>query len=136
MSIAIYSHKGRKMIKANRWSHGSAFGVISLALVLLSGRAVADDPSTSSRQKWEYAELRQFAKAVLLCLPGSELETETLYELCNKLRAKKKENTALAVLNALGDDGWELVAQSSGPGKRQVWTFKRYKEEPALSKKQ
>lgn len=124
------------MIKAHRWSRGRTFGVISLALVLLSGRAVADEPSTSSRPKWEYAELRQFDRAVLLRLPGAEFETETLYELCNKLRAKKKENTALAVLNALGDDGWELVAQASGPGVRQVWTFKRYKEEPALSKKQ
>jgi hypothetical protein len=102
-----------------------------LALVLLTGQAAARDPSTSTRAKWEYAELRQFSGRVLLNLPGLEYETETFYDACSKLKAKKRDNTSLAVLNALGDEGWELVGTvvGNGSGARQVWTFKRFREE-------
>jgi hypothetical protein len=113
-----------------RLAGGVAVGLLAVLMLLLARQSGARDPEPSTRMKWEYAELRQFSGRVLLTLPGSEYETETFYEACSKLKAREPANTPLAVLNALGDDGWELVNSvvSTGPGVRQVWTFKRYKE--------
>jgi len=126
-----FAIRGDKMNRVSPWRRAGALAVCLLGVVLLSGPSTAREPSTSSRTKWEYAELRQFTGRVLLTLPGAEFETETFYEACSKLKAKKRDNSSLAVLNALGDDGWELVSSvvSTGPGVRQVWTFKRFRDE-------
>jgi hypothetical protein len=103
------------------WSPGS--GAIGQGVVAKEARQPA---------KWEYGELLDHQGGVVSwASPSGKVAGVGWKDLLKKLVGREGEGEALAVLNALGEQGWELVAISERPlpvGERvKHWTFKRPK---------
>jgi hypothetical protein len=103
--------------------------------------SAASSAEVPMRQKWEYCQLwssRNEAtnkEQVWLRRGAEELQATSMTELGEKLKLQTdKDFSALAVLNALGGEGWELVAVSERASETRAgreiairWTFKRTK---------
>lgn len=86
----------------------------------------------AKRDRWEYAELSAKdgfnTKRFWEGSDGTRNTAETYKALAEKMKIKLTTDDATALLNALGEDGWELVSHIVSPADGyQAWTFKRKK---------
>ncbi len=103
-----------------------ALAVLLLSLLLANAHS-APAPETK-RPQWEYVTLRQTNYGVALELPDRVIRADTCSKVLEKLGRKSSRNDATAVLNVLGEEGWELVSHTHDAKEQaQTWTFKRRK---------
>jgi hypothetical protein len=109
-----------------------------IAVLAVWGRPSAGRTAEPARkQNWEYCQLwlnRNEAtdKEQVLLRRGEEgLQATSMEDLGAKMKLRvEKGFSALTVLDALGGEGWELVAVSERASGREIairWTFKRPK---------
>lgn len=115
----------------------AALVVMTGASLLATGSAGADVPKV--RQQWEYAylilgdsaaDLHWQAGKTTLSSSGNVNKpdlTRSIGELYLQLGGKEPNPTLGALLNQIGQDGWEMVSYTRPPGV-QTWMFKRSRQ--------
>ena len=134
-------------MKRTAWVAAALMALLALASVPLlwppgSGAVGQGGVGKGGKQptKWQYGELlaHQYgAEATITWTsPAGKIGAGGWKGLLKRLTGKEAEGTATEALNALGEQGWELVAVSDRPvqGAARVageavtrWTFKRPK---------
>ena len=103
--------------------------LVVVACTEQDGRSTAHAAGGSASGKWEYAELLVAAHGYFFEGPGDVYgKGKSAEELAKAMGWTIKQTHTTALLNAVGEDGWELVSHVYAEGySYAAWTFKRPK---------
>ncbi len=111
--------------RSRSWSVAPSFAALLLGLLAGPLQAQGKGPTPVS---WEYCEFSWYGERHRVEFANRVVEAKSLPELAEKLGKRTNQNHSTAILNVLGEQGWELVSHQvliDAGVRRYYWIFKR-----------